>query len=89
MLALELVGPSVVHFASGCNVQPNRELTGHPIDRATRNSAQGYLISSPLAYVSIEPTYPTCYFSRPICVAWDLWCVGEYMEKVIEIWIDG
>ena len=31
MLALELVGPSVVHFASGCNVQPNRELMGHQL----------------------------------------------------------
>ena len=29
VIALELVGPSVVHFASGCYVQPNRELMGH------------------------------------------------------------
>lgn len=62
MLALELVGPSVVHFASGCNVQPNRELTGHPIDRATRNSAQGYLISSHSQMWASSPLIPLAIF---------------------------
>lgn len=35
------------------------------------------------------PLIPLAIFSRSICVAWDLWCVGEYKENVIEMWIDG